>query len=75
MVDINRLIGNEEILMEPFVKGFEEFVEGTKKYGVMEPILVARKDQSYEILAGKRRLYAAKLAGIKEVPIRLVKTD
>ena len=39
-----------------------------KQYGIIQPIIVAKKDGYYEIIAGERRWRAAKLAGLKEVP-------
>jgi ParB-like partition proteins len=46
-----------------------ELAESIKKYGVIEPIIVYKKDRGYEIIAGERRWRAARLAGVKEVPV------
>ncbi len=46
-----------------------ELAESIKKMGVIEPIIVYKKDRGYEIIAGERRWRAARLAGIKEVPV------
>ena len=46
-----------------------ELAESIKQFGVLQPLLVQKKDDYYEIIAGERRWRAAKLAGIKEVPI------
>ena len=46
-----------------------ELSESIKQYGVLQPLLVQKKDKYYEIIAGERRWRAAKLAGLKEVPI------
>ena len=43
--------------------------ESIKQYGVLQPLLVQKKDKYYEIIAGERRWRAAKLAGVKEVPV------
>lgn len=49
--------------------GLNELSESIKQFGVLQPILVQKKDDYYEIIAGERRWRAAKLAGIKEVPV------
>ena len=46
-----------------------ELSESIKLYGVLQPLLVSDKKDYYEIIAGERRWRAAKLAGIKDVPI------
>lgn len=46
-----------------------ELSESIKMYGVLQPLLVQKKGNYYEIIAGERRWRAAKLAGIKEVPV------
>ena len=45
-----------------------ELAESVKKYGVIQPIIVRKQDDHYEIVAGERRWRAAKLAGLKEIP-------
>jgi ParB family chromosome partitioning protein len=47
----------------------EELVSSVKLYGVLEPIVVAHTPAGYQIIAGERRWRAAKLAGLKEVPV------
>lgn len=47
----------------------QELADSIKKYGVLQPLLVQKKNSSYEIIAGERRWRAAKLAGLKEVPV------
>jgi ParB family chromosome partitioning protein len=46
-----------------------ELAESIKKFGIIEPIIVYKKDRGYEIIAGERRWRAARIAGIKEVPV------
>ncbi len=51
-------------------KALNELAESISQYGVLQPLLVRpRKDGSYQIVAGERRWRAAKLAGLKEVPV------
>ena len=40
-----------------------------KQYGIIQPIIVTKRDDYYEIIAGERRWRAAKLAGLKEIPV------
>ena len=47
----------------------EELKESIKSYGVLQPVLVRKlPDGGYELVAGERRLRAAKLAGVEEIP-------
>ena len=45
-----------------------EFVESVRTHGILQPILVRRRTQGYEVIVGARRLVAARLAGLKEIP-------
>ncbi len=47
----------------------EELADSVKRYGVIQPLIVQKKNDYYEIIAGERRWRAAKLAKIKEVPV------
>ena len=47
----------------------EELADSIRKYGVLQPLLVQKKGESYEIIAGERRWRAAKLAGLKTIPV------
>ena len=49
-------------------ESLEELAESIKKYGVIQPIIVNKKDDYYEIVAGERRWRAAKKAGLSEMP-------
>ena len=40
-----------------------------KQYGIIQPIIVTKRDDYYEIIAGERRWRAAKQAGLKEIPV------
>lgn len=46
-----------------------ELAESIKQFGVLEPLLVTKKGEYYEIIAGERRWRAARLAGLKEIPV------
>ena len=49
----------------------QELAESIRKHGIIQPILVQKKDTFYEIVAGERRWRAARMAGLKEVPVIL----
>lgn len=46
-----------------------ELADSIKQFGVLQPLIVQKRDEYYEIIAGERRWRAAKLAGLKEVPV------
>jgi ParB family chromosome partitioning protein len=46
-----------------------ELAESIKQFGVIQPLVVQKKDDYYEIIAGERRWRASKLANVKEVPV------
>lgn len=71
-------IGKVEPNREQPRKSFDEdalleLSESLKQYGVLQPLLVQDKKDYYEIIAGERRWRAAKLAGLKEVPVIIKK--
>ena len=47
----------------------ESLAESIRSHGIVQPLLVRRRDDGYELIAGERRWRAAKLAGISRVPI------
>lgn len=46
-----------------------ELADSIKQFGVIQPLIVQKRDNYYEIIAGERRWRAAKQAGVKEVPV------
>ncbi|MGF0018949.1 ParB/RepB/Spo0J family partition protein [Sporofaciens sp. SGI.106] len=46
-----------------------ELADSIKQFGVLQPLIVRKQNDYYEIIAGERRWRAAKLAGIKEIPV------
>ncbi len=46
-----------------------ELADSIKQYGVIQPLIVQKKSDHYEIIAGERRWRAAKMAGVKEIPV------
>jgi ParB family chromosome partitioning protein len=69
LIDINEVEPNP---LQPR-KNFDddalhELSDSIKEFGIIQPLVVQKKEKSYEIIAGERRWRAAKLAGIKQVP-------
>lgn len=56
-------------------EALEELASSIKEYGLIQPIVVTKKDDYYSIIAGERRWRACKLAGLKEVPSILREND
>ena len=50
----------------------QELAASLLEHGLLQPILVCRLTQGYRVVAGERRYRAAKLAGLSEVPVRIV---
>ena len=49
-------------------EALEELAQSIGEYGLIQPIVVTKKDGYYSIIAGERRWRASKLAGLKEIP-------
>ena len=49
----------------------QELIDSIKEYGMSAPVLVENKGDYYEIIAGERRWKAAKIAGLKEIPVTI----
>ncbi len=47
----------------------DELVQSVKEYGIIQPLVVQKDKNGYELIAGERRLKAAKIIGLKEVPV------
>lgn len=56
-------------------EALKELADSIKEYGILQPLLVQKKDNHYEIIAGERRWRAAKLAGLVEVPVLIREYD
>ena len=70
MLKINQVEPNREQPRKHFEEdALLELADSIKQYGVLQPLLVRKRKDYYEIIAGERRWRAAKLAGLKEVPV------
>ena len=70
MVKITKVEPNREQPRKHFEEdALLELADSIKQFGILQPLLVQKRDDYYEIIAGERRWRAAKLAGLKEVPV------
>ena len=70
LVKITKVEPNREQPRKNFDEdALEELADSIKQFGLLQPILVQDRKTYYEIIAGERRWRAAKLAGLKEVPV------
>lgn len=70
LVKITKIEPNREQPRKNFDEtALNELAESIKQFGLLSPILVQKKKDRYEIIAGERRWRAAKIAGLKEVPV------
>ena len=56
-------------------KSLKELAESIREKGIIQPITVRTRDKGYELIAGERRLRAAKLAGLTEVPAHVLEIE
>lgn len=69
VLSISEIVRNPNQPRKTFDKDkLAELADSIRQNGVLQPILVRRKGQKYEIVAGERRYQASKLAGLKEIP-------
>lgn len=74
MIDIKKVEPNREQPRKKFDEdALIELSESIKQFGVLQPLLCQERDDYYEIIAGEREWRAAKIAGIKEVPVIIKK--
>ena len=70
LVKITKVEPNREQPRKNFYEdALQELADSIKQFGLLQPILVQDRKDYYEIIAGERRWRAAKLAGLKEVPV------
>ena len=70
MIKINQVEPNRDQPRREFDEdSLMELADSIKQFGILQPLIVQKKKDYYEIIAGERRWRAAKLAGVKEVPV------
>ena len=76
MVDIQMIRVNPRQPRKVFTEqALKELTASVKEKGVLQPLLVSRRGAHYELIAGERRYRAAKAAGLKHVPVRVLESD
>lgn len=50
-------------------EGLEELIESIKQYGIIQPLIVTKTEEGYQLIAGERRLRSAKILGLNTVPV------
>lgn len=69
-VKINQVEPNREQPRKKFdEESLQELADSIRQFGILQPLIVRDRKDYYEIIAGERRWRAAKLAGLKEVPV------
>ena len=70
LVKINEVEPNREQPRKEFDEdSLMELADSIRQFGILQPLLVQKKKDYYEIVAGERRWRAAKMAGLKEIPV------
>lgn len=68
-IDINKISPNPEQPRRFFEEtALEELAASIREYGIIQPLILKRNGEYYEIIAGERRWRAAKIAGLKKIP-------
>lgn len=73
---IDRVYPNPNQPRKHFDQGkLEELAQSIKESGLLEPLIVVKRENGFMIIAGERRWRACNLAGVKEVPVRILEAD
>ena len=69
-VDINQIVAPEQNPRQVFdATALAELAQSINRHGILQPIVVIKRDAGYEIVSGERRYRAAKQAGLTKVPV------
>ena len=69
-VDVNQIVANPHQPRNLFDdEKLENLAQSIKVHGIIQPLIVSKKGNLYELIAGERRFQASKLIGLKKVPV------
>lgn len=75
-IDVSKIITNPLQPRSEFDSGqLKELADSIKEHGVIQPLVLSKKGDSFQLIAGERRLRAAKLAGLRKVPAIIRSAD
>ena len=75
-IEVDRVQANPQQPRSTFgEEGLEELAASIKQKGVVQPIIVRRVDGEFELIAGERRLRAARLAGLERIPAFITEVE
>ena len=76
MLDINKIKPSKYQPRKTFAKGpLDELAQSIKTHGILQPLIVTEDSDGYMLIAGERRLRAARLAGLTSVPCTVTQRD
>ena len=76
LISISQIITNPDQPRKVFKdKDLEELSASISENGIIQPLIIAKTQNGFELIAGERRLRAAKLAGLKQVPVVIKKVS
>jgi len=68
-IDTNKIVPNPHQPRSEFSEeNLKKLAESIENFGIIQPLIVSKKDDKYQLIAGERRLRAAKLIDLKQVP-------
>ena len=75
-IDVNQIIANPHQPRKQFDdEKMENLAQSIKIHGIIQPLIVSKKGNQYELIAGERRFQAAKRLGLKKVPVIVREAD
>ena len=75
-LSVDRIFPNPQQPRRDFTQeGLRELAQSIAAYGILQPLTVRKCENTYQLVAGERRLRAAKIAGLKEVPCLIAQVE